>query len=185
MVLQPDSLLRCLCPVPDAERAGRKGLCCCGVKPRPVAGGASRDFYLFPGSSSLTRAGARAIAHRTKAVILAYWLGKAESYLWVVTDSRVTSHRSPASEIHLAVDEYNGLILSGRDPLTSELPAGDKLRRILVDPALAEIRKGDRVVVVPDGSLHSLNFEALPVRHTAPHFWIEDVRLRVTPSLAL
>jgi CHAT domain-containing protein/Tfp pilus assembly protein PilF len=143
-------------------------------------------FVPLPGSSSLTQAGARAIARRAKAVILAYWLGKAESYLWVITDSRVTSHRlPPALEIHLAVDEYNGLILSGRDPLTSELPAGDKLRRILVDPALAEIRKGDRVVVVPDGSLHSLNFEALPVRDTAPHFWIEDVRLRVTPSLAL
>jgi CHAT domain-containing protein/tetratricopeptide (TPR) repeat protein len=138
------------------------------------------------GSSSLTKAGACAIARRAKSVILAYWLGKEESYMWVVSGSRLASHRlPPASEIRASVDEYNGLVMSGRDPLTSELPAGDKLLRILVSPALAEIRPGDRVVVVPDGSLHKLNFEALPVRSPAPHYWIEDVRLRVTPSLAL
>jgi tetratricopeptide (TPR) repeat protein len=135
---------------------------------------------------TLTQAEARTIARRAKSVILAYWLGKEESYLWVVSGSRFGWRRlPPASEIRSSVDEYNGLILSGRDPLTSELPAGDKLLRILVTPALEEIRAADRVVIVPDGSLHKLNFEALPVRAPAPHYWIEDVRLRVTPSLAL
>ena len=139
-----------------------------------------------PGTTSLTPAAARDIARRAKAVILTYWLGKEESYLWVLTGSRLVSRRlPPASEIHAAIDEYNGLILSGRDPLTSELPAGDKLLRMLIAPALDQIRPGDRVVLVPDGSLHSLNFEALPVRQPKLHYWVEDVRLRVTPSLAL
>jgi CHAT domain-containing protein len=39
------------------------------------------------------------------------------------------------------------------------------------------------VVLVPDGSLHSLNFETLLVRDPAPHYWIEDVTLSVAPSL--
>jgi CHAT domain-containing protein len=39
------------------------------------------------------------------------------------------------------------------------------------------------VVVVPDGSLHGVNFETLPVPGDPPHYWIEDVTLSVAPSL--
>jgi voltage-gated potassium channel Kch len=48
-----------------------------------------------------------------------------------------------------------------RDPLETVNPAGKRLFDSLVAPA--SVPKGAKVVVVPDGSLHNLNFETLPV----------------------
>jgi CHAT domain-containing protein len=41
------------------------------------------------------------------------------------------------------------------------------------------------VIIVPDGALHGLNFETLPVDGPRRHYWIEDVELQVAPALAL
>ena len=105
---------------------------------------------------------------------------------WVVNGSRFVSHRlPPASEIRASVDEYNGLIMSGRDPLTSELPAGDKLLRILVSPALR--KSGPAIVswLFLTAASISLNFEALPVRSRLLITGSTMSGCRVTPSLAL
>jgi CHAT domain-containing protein len=40
-------------------------------------------------------------------------------------------------------------------------------------------------VVTPDGALHGLNLEALPVPGDEPHYWVEDVTISIAPSLAL
>ena len=42
-----------------------------------------------------------------------------------------------------------------------------------------------RLIVIPDGPLHRLNLETLPVPETQPHYWIEDVELAVAPSIAI
>jgi CHAT domain-containing protein len=44
---------------------------------------------------------------------------------------------------------------------------------------------GGRVVVVPDGALHDLNFETLLVPGPTPHYWIEDATVSVAPSLSV
>jgi CHAT domain-containing protein len=41
------------------------------------------------------------------------------------------------------------------------------------------------VIVAPDGALHRLNFETLPVDGPRRHYLIEDLEIQVTPSLAL
>ena len=40
------------------------------------------------------------------------------------------------------------------------------------------------MIVIPDGSLSSLNFETLIPPGGKPHYWIEDVTITVAPSLA-
>jgi CHAT domain-containing protein len=40
------------------------------------------------------------------------------------------------------------------------------------------------VLIVPDGGLHGLNFETLPVPGVRRHFLIEDAQIQIAPSLA-
>ncbi len=40
-------------------------------------------------------------------------------------------------------------------------------------------------MIVPDGALHGLNFETLPVGGSRRHYWIEDVEIEIVPSLGL
>jgi CHAT domain-containing protein len=41
------------------------------------------------------------------------------------------------------------------------------------------------VIVAPDGVLHGLNLESLPVPGEEPKYWLEDVTVSIAPSLAL
>ena len=61
----------------------------------------------------------------------------------------------------------------------------DELFQTLVEPVVEYLPQGARVIVVPDGPLHYLNFEALPVPGDKPRYWIEDVRLGVAPALGI
>ncbi len=72
-----------------------------------------------------------------------------------------------------------------RDPLASASPAGLRLFQELIAPAAGLIQTGARVVVVPDGALHNLNFETLLVAKPSLHYWIEDATISVAPSLSI
>ena len=52
-------------------------------------------------------------------------------------------------------------------------------------PVLGFLPSGSSVIVVPDGALHGLNFETLPVDGPRRHYWIEDVEVQVAPALSL
>jgi CHAT domain-containing protein len=41
------------------------------------------------------------------------------------------------------------------------------------------------VVIVPDGPLHQLNFETLPVYEGKPRYWLEDAVVTVAPSFGI
>lgn len=119
-------------------------------------------------------------------VLLSYWLGPGSSYLWVITGARVTALPLPAEPaVRAMVEAYDALIQNARDPLSAENPAGRRLYDTLIAPAKALLPKNAKVILVPDGPLYALNFETLPVFDGAPHYWIEDARLAITPSLAL
>jgi len=96
----------------------------------------------------------------------------------------------PASaEIDAAVKSYRQSFLDPRDPLEAGNVDGKKLYATLIQPVEKIIPKNSRVVVLPDGSLNSLNFETLIVSGFKPedkaHYWIEDVTITTANSLAL
>jgi CHAT domain-containing protein len=132
-------------------------------------------------------AGFRQLARRTGAVLLSYWLGPAGSYAWVVEPAGIhiaTLHSSGTLEP--LVREHQQLIVDGGgDPLKTPGGASDKLYEALVKPVERWLPAGRPVVIVPDGMLHTLNFETLTVPGADRHYWIEDVDLVVAPSIGV
>jgi len=56
---------------------------------------------------------------------------------------------------------------------------------MLVEPASSMLPHENKVFVIPDGSLNTLNFETLLVPGASPHYWIEDVTITDASSLGL
>jgi CHAT domain-containing protein/Flp pilus assembly protein TadD len=130
------------------------------------------------------------ISRRLSATLLFYWLGQQSSYLWVITPTKVAELPLTGSdEIDAAVKAYRQSFPEPRDPLETGNVHGKKLYTALIGPAEKLIPKNSRVVVLPDGSLNSLNFETLIVAGSKPkdraHYWIEDVTITTANSLAL
>ena len=132
------------------------------------------------------RRGGRAIvpadvAKRHNAVILYYALGPERSYLWTIAPSSVRVTTLPAeNEINTAVERYQRVLRGANGTLENTRGDGEKLFRTLVAPAA--IARGTRVLVIPDGRLHALNFETLV---NAGDYWIEDVTISHASSLQL
>jgi tetratricopeptide (TPR) repeat protein len=158
----------------------------------------SRGRVLAERQGVATPSTARASGFRSRAaesgmVFLSYWLGPARSYLWIVTPARVQLVTlPPAQDIEALVRDHQAAIQNVvADPLKSADSAGDRLFRVLVQPALPSIPGGSSVLVVPDGALYGLNLETLPVaaasgtNGTSRRYWIEDVEIQLTPSLAM
>lgn len=127
------------------------------------------------------------LARQSGSVWLSYWIAPRRSFLWVVTPRETRSFiLPPEAEITKAVDAYRALVeRSVYDPMRSQSEVGKWLFQNLVGAARDEGLIGDRVVVVPDGPLHLLNFETLPVSGPTPHYWIEDALLSVAPSFEI
>lgn len=140
-----------------------------------------RDEGLFSGRDY------QKIARLTGSTLLFYWLAPQASYLWVVTPGgiRPPLELPPAGQIQQWVEQYRAAIEQRSDPISRESASGRRLYEALVAPARSLIPRGSKVILVPDGALHWLNFETLPVYGDAPHYWIEDVRLAVAPSLSV
>jgi CHAT domain-containing protein/Tfp pilus assembly protein PilF len=126
------------------------------------------------------------IAARQKSTVLFYWLGDEKSYLWAVSEKGPTfselGGRGPIEEM---LKRYRGSFLEPRDPIEAGNIDGAKLFQVLVGPAKKLIPANSRVIVIPDGSLNSLNFETLIVSEPKPHYWIDDVTVTSANSLAL
>lgn len=126
------------------------------------------------------------IARRRSAVLLDYWLGPQQSYLWVITRTKISSFTfAKQSEVEALVNNYRMAMQSGKDLLAGGGAAGQRLYSMLVAPAKELISLNGRVIVLPDAGLHKLNFETLIAPEPAPHYWIEDVTLSTASSLTL
>jgi CHAT domain-containing protein len=125
-------------------------------------------------------------ARRLNSVMLSYWLGPHHSYLWVVTPAKVSSFAlPPAAEINPLVQSYCKALVGPRDVLVTENADGKKLYEMLIAPAKDLIAKSSYVTILPDGNLHSLNFETLLVAAPRTHYWIEDTTITTGSSLVL
>ncbi len=126
------------------------------------------------------------LARRLHSTLLFFWLGEDHSYLWIITPQKAACVAlPPAREIDPLVKSYREALLGSRDPLEMANADGQKLYDLLVEPATKFIPPGARVIVLPDGSLYSLNFETLIVPGLKPHYWIDDVTLTTASSLTL
>ena len=137
-------------------------------------------------SQSTTNTQPQQLARRLHSTLLVYWLGEEHSYVWAITPTKTECLTLPfATEIDRLVRSYRDLSLKSVDVLKDATAAGEKLYASLVEPAQKLIPPGSRVIVLPDDSLYTLNFETLIVPNPQPHFWIEDVTVTTASSLSL
>jgi CHAT domain-containing protein len=126
------------------------------------------------------------IARRSGGTILFYWLGEKQSYLWVINAQKTSLFTlPPKSEIDPVVRRYRKALAEQQEFLQTADDDGRTLYRTLVMPAKALFPGNAKVVVIPDGSLNTLNFETLLVPAPTPHYWIEDVTIVDANSLRL
>ncbi len=132
------------------------------------------------------RLDAQGVAQRAGGNVLFYWLGEKQSYLWAIT-SRETRLFTlpPGSEIDASVQRYRRALAGPQDVLELADQDGRWLYRTLIAPAQALLKEDGKVVVIPDGSLNSLNFETLLVSEPKLHYWIEDVTILNASSLRI
>ena len=136
--------------------------------------------------TTFPRANPQQLAARSRSTLLFYSLGIRHSYLWVITPQKTTLlSLPPQSEIDPLIKSYRERILDGDNPLEAANSPGAKLYSILIAPTEKFIPRNSRVIVLPDGSLYSLNFETLIAPAPAPHYWIQDVTLTNAGSLTL
>jgi len=102
--------------------------------------------------------------------IISYWLGAADAYAWLQTQSQVRlidlgsadTLRAAADAAHSAYAGLDGTSMEER------LHAGASLSRLVLQPVLAQVPTGvTRLIIVPDGPLHYVSFAALPMRPEA------------------
>lgn len=139
-----------------------------------------------PAHAPVQAARIRELARASHGVFLSYWLGAKRSFLWAVTPEQITLHQLPPErQIAPLVAGYRSFIENLRDPLQSEYPAGPKLSEILMGPVRPLLSSAQRVVLVPDRSLNSLNFETLPDPDNPSKYLIERATLELAPSLEI
>lgn len=131
----------------------------------------------------------QATAQHAGGVILFYWLGEKQSYLWAITPHKTSLFPlPPKSGIDPIVQRYRKALADQQEFLPQVGADGRALYQTLVAPAQALLQKDSKVFIVPDGSLNTLNFETLLVSDDADktsHYWIEDVTIADASSLRM
>jgi len=123
------------------------------------------------------------ISRQAKGVILFYWLGEKQSYLWAITPQKTSLFPlPPGADIEALVQRYR-TALNGPQNLLESSEDGRALYRTLIAPAKALLANGAKVFIIPDGSLNNLNFETLIVTEPTPHYWIDDAEVTDSSSL--
>ena len=95
-------------------------------------------------------------------VLLEYSLGEDRSYVWAVTRDRFKSYELPARPL---IDEAARRVYQALTTTTAADdadPAAQELAQIILAPVAPELKKR-RVIVVADGALNYVPFQALPV----------------------
>jgi CHAT domain-containing protein len=98
-------------------------------------------------------------------LLLEYALGEEKSFLWGVTQNSMQAHELPTqNDITQLVEQYLPTLrepLYGRDEIERHIALGRQLYRILIEPAVDQLRGKSKLIIVPDGSLYYLPLEAL------------------------
>jgi CHAT domain-containing protein len=125
-------------------------------------------------------------ARRNKAILVSYWLAPTRSFVWIVRPDGIRHAVLPREkEIAASTAAFRRLVEEELRDLRAD---GNEAARQLGETLLTAPRKlipaGSRVILVPDGVLHRINFETLPVPGTG-RYLIEDWSLSIAPSLSV
>lgn len=124
------------------------------------------------------------LARELDAFLLFYWTGRERTFLWTIYADGVELITLPGeAALRDLVITYQERILQSRDPIGGCCVEGSELYEVLLGNAASVLPAASRIVVVPDGPLHQLNFETLVVSEPEPHYLIEDMNLVRAPSL--
>jgi CHAT domain-containing protein len=136
------------------------------------------------GSSRTQHTDLKRLARDHHAVLLSYWLTPKRSYVWTITPNSIEATQlPPAATIEQKIESYSHELLRVRESAAG-IAQGVELYEMLVAPVSKRIPKGSRVIVVPDGRLHSFNMETL-VDPVTQRYWIESVTIETAGSLEL
>lgn len=126
------------------------------------------------------------IARSANAILLFYWLGEKQSYLWAISPGKTDVATLPSKqEISARINRYNKTLLNLEDPARDSNAEGLALYNILVAPASSVLSSERPVIIVADGELSQLNFETLLVPSPRTHYWLEDATILSAPSIRM
>jgi len=117
-------------------------------------------------------------------VILEYHLGESRSYLLVISRERVTFHILPATgTIERSLRAYLKSISDRSIDPQLVRNAAERIGRELIPLDETSLKQCKAMIVIPDGILHALPFEALRLRDEAgSRYLVEDLAVSYCPS---
>jgi tetratricopeptide (TPR) repeat protein len=191
-LLKPEYRITFLSRMIDFHRAYVEALVDAGQPERALAvADASRARVLAErfGAPAAARRSAVDLLRRVResdSTALTYWLAPRRSFAWRVDRDGIRMIELPGTaEIDGMVQAYRTFIeTSLGDPLRVSSSPADTLAAAVLAPLLSVDDDMNRLVIVPDGSLHGVNFETLPVGPDR-HYLIERATISVAPALAL
>jgi CHAT domain-containing protein/tetratricopeptide (TPR) repeat protein len=139
----------------------------------------------YPEPYTLDRAQARLLDKNT--YLVEFFLGKDNVYLWLVSKDQILRAQSfPRDhEIFKKIPEYQTQIAQRKINLDFRL--GQEIYDLLLKDALAAIPASSHLIIIPDGLLLRLPFEALvkEIRDGAPKYLLEDYVISYAPSASV
>jgi CHAT domain-containing protein/tetratricopeptide (TPR) repeat protein len=121
-------------------------------------------------------------------VLLEYALGEERSFVWAVSQSSIRSVQlPPQKEIEELARRFYGDLSTVEAGAAPKTEAAEALGRVLLGPVWQDAAGLRRLVVVPDGALHSVPFSALlaPGARTRLVEQVEIVSIPSATTLAL
>ncbi len=121
-------------------------------------------------------------------LLIEYLVGGKASYAFCVSREGILTAVLPrAEELSPVVERYLKLVRLEEEAAFSGFRGGRRLYEILLGPFAAELDRARRMIIVPDGALFDLPFEALIREGERPgpaRFLVEDFELSYAPSAA-
>ncbi|MCX6560722.1 MAG: CHAT domain-containing protein [Candidatus Aminicenantes bacterium] len=123
---------------------------------------------------------ARAILPDARTTAVAFMIGKEKSYAFALSKSRLWVYPIPPRNILRA--EVEAYIRRISDPASADFAAGAALFEELIKPALE--KDTEKIIIIPDGILTYLPFEALSTQKSPIRWLVQDYEVSYAPSLS-
>ncbi len=117
--------------------------------------------------------------------LLEYLFGEGKAFLFFVAENEFSIHNlSTSKDLNERANDYISLLKAGSDKKFEAFKAGERLYRELIGPIRDKLEPIKRLIIIPDGNLNYLPFEALVASGSdnQPAFFIADYMISYAPS---